>query len=448
MTREWRRNRIAATTIACFFALANLVELTMTARGQESADVSPLYGAHPIRGEVEALRWRVQQLETALAGHQDETVFGSDEPIHTAVYRQQDWQTSHPITLASLADSIVSPECSVDIGGYVKVDLIHDFNAIGSTDGFDPLTIPTDGRPGQNTRLHARQTRLNLGFRPYADDDDLRLFIEGDFFGNESTLRLRHAFIRAGRALAGQTWSTFMDESILARTLDFESPRSVILDRRALFRWTEPLTESLALAAALEDPQPQFDLASAPDGDVERAAPDLVGRVRYEADWGHLQAAGLVRLLRFQQVTGVEDDAAGWGFNFTGRVRPHEFHSVLFQFAFGEGIESYRQGRDAAVDASGRLEVVPVIAWVVGYEVDWTDRLSSSFVYSAARGTNASFQLANAGHATEYVAANIMFEPLPRLSWGVEYLYGTRTDKDRAMGDAHRLQFSVRYDLP
>ena len=50
--------------------------------------------------------------------------------------------------------------------------------------------------------------------------------------------------------------------------------------------------------------------------------------------------------------------------------------------------------------------------------------------------------------AAEYLAANLVFEPLPRLSYGIEYLYGSRTDKDSAQGEAHRLQFSVRYDLP
>ena len=52
----------------------------------------------------------------------------------------------------------------VKLGGYVKVDLIHDFDEIGSTDSFDPRTIPTndESNPGMNTRMHARSTRLNL----------------------------------------------------------------------------------------------------------------------------------------------------------------------------------------------------------------------------------------------------------------------------------------------
>ena len=353
-----------------------------------------------------------------------------------------------PIRLTSLVEQTSAKDFTIDVGGYVKADFIHDFDAIGTTDFFDTLSIPTDGRRGENTRLHARQTRLNLDLRSPGNGDDLRLFVEGDFFGIGDTFRLRHAFVRAGRLLAGQTWSTFMDETILPSTLDFESPRSVILDRRALFRWTQPVSDSTALAVAIEDPQPVIDLDSAPAGNIERPAPDLIARARFEGERGHLQAAGLIRLLRYRQTTGSKDDEAGWGFNFTGRLNPCHSNSLLFQVAFGEGLESYRQAPDAAVDASGNLEVLPVIAWVVGYEVDWTDRIASTFVYSNGRASNAGFQLDDAPRAAEYLAANIIFEPRPRLSWGVEYLYGARTDKNAARGDANRVQVSIRYDLP
>lgn len=215
-----------------------------------------------------------------------------------------------------------------------------------------------------------------------------------------------------------------------------------------MLRWTEPVSDSLDVAFALEDPRPDYDLDSAPAGDIERPAPDLIGRVRYEVPWGHLQSAALVRMLRYRQDTTARDDEVGWGFNFTGRVYPHEDNSVLFQVAFGEAIESYRQAPDAAVDTNGNVEVIPVIAWVVGYEVDWTEYVSSTLVYSAGRGTNTSFQLGDAPKAVEYVAANIRFRPRPRLSWGLEYLYGTRTDLNGSEGEAHRMQFSVRYDLP
>ncbi|MGI9456855.1 MAG: hypothetical protein ACR2NU_09845, partial [Aeoliella sp.] len=266
-------------------------------------------------------------LETSLAALQDGTAQGSVGLSDSSLFREETLSGPSPIRLVGLEGTNGNVNYALDFGGYVKADFIYDFNAIGSTDTFDPLTIPTDGRRGTNTRFHARQTRLNLDFRPHANCDETRLFIEGDFFGDRDSFRLRHAFVRVGRLKAGHTWSTFMDESILPRTLDFESARSVILDRRGLIRWTEPITDSLKVAMALEDPQPRFDVDSAPAGNLERAAPDLIGRMRYERPWGHLQGAGLVRLLRFRRATGAEDDEAGFGFNFTGRLRPHQHHS-------------------------------------------------------------------------------------------------------------------------
>ena len=73
------------------------------------------------------------------------------------------------------------------IGGYVKLDAIHDFDAIGDTDQFDVGTIPTDGRPGENSRLHARETRLNIDTRFLTGEDESRVFIEGDFFNRDET---------------------------------------------------------------------------------------------------------------------------------------------------------------------------------------------------------------------------------------------------------------------
>jgi hypothetical protein len=153
-------------------------------------------------------------------------------------------------------------------------------------------------------------------------------------------------------------------------------------------------------------------------------------------------------MISFRETSGATDEVSGWGFNFTGRLRVRESGSVLFQVALGQGFESYRQAIDGAVDANGVVELNPVLAWVVGYEIDWTDRLSSTFVYSAADGTTASFQPGSTAESVEYLSANLVFQPLPRLSYGIEYLYGSRTDKDSAAGEAHRVQFSVRYDLP
>jgi hypothetical protein len=436
-------------TTGYFLVVALGLQPLALSRGQELRRLPPVEPIPSLDGDIDGMRHRIAQLEASLFRLHNGTPPPLDGPVGSTDLQQPAAAWLQPVNRARFEQALWNGDFSIDIGGYFKADLIQDLNAIGSTDRFDPITIPTDGRPGENTRLHARQTRLNVDFHPDQDYDDLQVFVEGDFFGDGNTVRLRHAYLRVGRLLAGQTWTTFMDESILPATLDFESPRSIVLDRRALLRWTQPVADHLSVAVALEDPHPILDLSVAPaGGDVERPAPDLVSRFRYETALWHLQGAGLVRMIGYRAASGASDEEAGWGFNFTGRFRVRETDSVLFQVALGEGFESYRQAMDGAVDANGMVELNPVLAWVVGYEVDWTDRLSSTFVYSVAEGTTASFQPLSTAEAVEYLAANLVVKPLPRLSYGIEYLYGSRTDKDLARGEAHRLQFSVRYDLP
>ena len=109
------------------------------------------------------------------------------------------------------------------LGGYFKLDLIHDFDPNGSPDSFDPRSIPVDGSKGTNTRIHARETRLSLGIEGPAEGRDLELFLEGDFYGTGNAFRLRHAYAQYGVLLAGQTWTTVMDERNIPPTIDFET---------------------------------------------------------------------------------------------------------------------------------------------------------------------------------------------------------------------------------
>ncbi len=65
------------------------------------------------------------------------------------------------------------------------------------------------------------------------------MFIETDFYGTSSALRLRHAYGTWGGLLAGQTWTTFMDDDNLPRTIDFEAPTAFAQIRQAQARWTQ-----------------------------------------------------------------------------------------------------------------------------------------------------------------------------------------------------------------
>ncbi len=61
---------------------------------------------------------------------------------------------------------------------------------------------------------------------------------------------------------------------------------------------------------------------------------------------------------------------------------------------------------------------------------------------------NTPFQPANDLHKNTYFAINLIWNPLERMFAGIEYLYGTRVDKDRNTGNANRLQMSFGFYLP
>ena len=121
-------------------------------------------------------------------------------------------------------------------GGRIKLDIIRDFDPITSEDSFDPRTIPTDGSEGGNSQLHARETRLFLDIRGPVEGKELKMYIETDFYGSGNVLRLRQAYGSWGGLLAGQTWSTFVDESNFPNTIDFESPMAFPSIRQAQLR--------------------------------------------------------------------------------------------------------------------------------------------------------------------------------------------------------------------
>ncbi|MFM9960592.1 MAG: DcaP family trimeric outer membrane transporter [Planctomycetaceae bacterium] len=353
------------------------------------------------------------------------------------------------VGVGAFPHSILFPgtNVSMKVGGFAKFDFIQDFNSIGSTDDFDTTTIPTSGPQKRNTRLHARQTRLNLDVRHPSELGDVQVFAEGDFFGTGNTFRLRHGFGKLGPVLAGQTWSTFMDEAVMPDLVDFESPTGALLTRRALLRWTQPLPaiEGLEYSLAVEDPSPAFTSTA---GTFENALPDFIGRLRFQRESVHVQLAGFATKASFDPTVGADSEATAWGVSLSGSLKVFESDKIMGQVSYGDGIERFRGFSSYTLDASGSLIAIPALACYVGYEHVWSNNLKSVLAYSRATINNPSGAAPTAGKSTDYFAANILWTPVERVRLGLEYLHGAREDEDASRGDANRLQFAIWYYLP
>lgn len=348
---------------------------------------------------------------------------------------------------------ILGKNVALRIGGYVKADLIKDFNAIDSTDSFDTTKIPTFGPQRENSRFHARQSRLSFDTRWMVGCNVARAFIEGDFFGvgagGSSAFRLRHAFGTLGRLTAGHTWTTFTDPSAVPQTLDFEGAVSNVNRRQGLIRLTQPVMgDLLTFAVAIEDPNVTVIAPEDIEGEARGESPDFVARLRLDLDWGEFQSAMVIRELGFQPLNQSVISETAWGFNFTGSLLYRKRTKSYYQITFGEGIGSYRGSPDIVPTGPNTAAVVPMFGWMLGVKQEWNDYLSSNFTYSKLSTGDIPGQNLDNLSSTTYLAINLIAYPYDRVFAGVEYLHGIREDVSGAQGSANRLQMSFGFYLP
>jgi hypothetical protein len=336
----------------------------------------------------------------------------------------------------------------VKIGGYVKFDLIHDFDPIGSPDYFDVSTIPTDGSKGETTHMHAKETRLFLDFRSPSKVGEIRAYVEGDFYGTSGAFRLRHAFVEInnGKWLAGQWWSNFMDETVIPPTLDFEKPAAYAFARHAMFRWKQPLSTDAYVAIAVEEPNTRAQTPAEP-GKFENPFPDLTARYRITKKWGHVQLSGFAAQLRYRFTDGGSDKVSLFGGNLSGQFNFLKKDKFIYQVVYGPGVGRFRGGLSAGLDADGALTPITDVGATAGLQHFWNDSFSSLIVYNQGSNDTTEGQPLTDVSTINYMAINLVWHFVDNAFVGIEYLRGTREDISQEDGTANRLQFSIKYSF-
>jgi hypothetical protein len=333
------------------------------------------------------------------------------------------------------------------VGGYVKADLIHDFNPIASPDYFDVSKIPTDGSEGQTTHFNLKETRLLLDVRTPTKKGDIRAYIESDFYGSNGSFRIRHAFVDIhDKLLVGQWWSNFMDENIIPNTLDFEKPVAYAFARHGMIRWKQKLSNKSYLALALEEPNANAVAPTQP-GKFYNPLPDFTARYRYTGHWGHVQLSGFVGALQYRYTAGGKDDVTLYGFNLSTQIRAGKRDYFQAQLLAGPGVGRMRSGLSAATDANDQLRALNEFGYTVLFCHFWTPALSSLVMYNTGYVDNSAGQTGDNIRHVQYAAANLIWQFAPNTMAGIEYLWGQRIDKNDASGHANRIQFSVKHSF-
>ena len=139
---------------------------------------------------------------------------------------------------------------------------------------------------------------------------------------------------------------------------------------------------------------------------------------------------------------------------------------MMWQLNFGEGFGGYINDTatlgdlDAVFSPDGTLKALPIFGGYVALEHFWIrdpltyfgakgllKNLRSSLVYGYTSISNFDFQPDDAYAETQRASVNLIWSPMEQIDVGVEYIWGTRKNKDGRSGAANQLQLVVTYNF-
>lgn len=389
------------------------------------------------------------------------------------------------VTSGSVPGSIKIPgsDTSFRVSGQVKADYILDLKAppVGGGGDFAVIsTAPLKGTAAANkkgeSRFHAKESRIILETFTPTSYGQLKTYIEGDFFdentnqtgfnaangatgvenvGNQTSFGIRHAYGELGPFLAGQTWTNFMDITAYGEKVDFTGPAGRTFIRQAQFRYTHTMPNGNLLRVAVENPNGDFNGQT--DATLGDDLPDLTANYRIFGKNWHLQANGMLRQIKFESKPGSgagttlgTDTATGYGFGLTGSYRFQNRDRVTFYTVAGDGIGRYLEGGDGSGASfnttTGRLNPQFGYGGFATYQHWWTSNLRSNLVGGVSRfNTNNLAALAGTNTEIDSAYINLIWSPVKPVDVGIEYIWGRREVKDGREGDVRRIQVGTRY---
>jgi len=384
------------------------------------------------------------------------------------------------------------------ISGFVKALSVKNFDPLVTQDRFIVGSIPISSSDetslASETSLTANQSRVNFDYRQKSDVGNLRAFVEGDFFGDGDTFRLRHAFGQFRDIMAGKTWSAFYDAQAAPEEVDFEGINGHVVLRQTQIRYFPEVGKDLRLMVSLEDPNPQVT-----GGTGVSDLPDLIVSIRrtWFNRW-HAKTALLMRQIGAINNAGADSNGqlctpiqgtpagtpdsngciaianagdsqkeTGWALTASGKVQVPwwgENDNLMFQLNAGKGLGRYLTdlasitslgidgGQDGYVDpVSGKLDPLPVFGGYAAFQHWWHNNVRSTFIVSMINIDNLASQPNVAYHQTRRFSSNIIWSPIPSVDLGAEFLWGRRYNKGpdpidgKSKGSATQIQVEAVY---
>ena len=326
-------------------------------------------------------------------------------------------------------------------------------------DFYIPSLIPTSDGTAQGstfTDFTARSSRLRIHGDREHNGEKLTGLVELDFLttndGNQRVTssfspRLRRAFVDYKGFRIGQEWTTFQNLSSIPESASFLAlSDGMIFNRQAMIRYTNG-----PFQLALENGNATVtDIGGARIEADGNTIPDVIARYNLKGDYGNISFAGMYRQLRLENGP-VDDSTSGFAASVSGRVNVGE-GNIRFGLSGGDGLGRYiglNALRGAAIDPiSLELEAITSVGGHVAFQYPVGEKSRFNVGYSGLFADHPEF-LEGTG-AIEKVQsgfAALMWDVAPKMTVGIEGMYGVNELENGNDGNLSRFTFSTRYNF-
>jgi hypothetical protein len=420
-------------------AATTLSGLTFPAFAADDAEVAAL------RQEVNELKQLVQQLSAKQTAASVPAVTMAAAPIPTeaAPARTKDgW--------AILPDG----KSSAKLYGFIRGDVIHDFKGAPPEKFSDLDKQPLNSsNPVKNkTQFTVNTTRIGVDFKTPTALGDVGGKIEGDFWGSagngkDAAFRFRHAYLTWNNLLIGQTWSPFAAQDLLPETVDFNTLSGGSLRRRPQIRYTYPIDTQNTVMVAAEEAMSDARLPVLTAKFEHKLANDK-GMVNIRA-MAHEKRA----IVDSTNNRNTVDEEAGFGVAVGGliNITPATKISGQYFHVKGDGSYVYGAGSGYSVDtAKHEIYLDELDSAIIGlthkFNPQWRGTVAASWI---GFKDDTDFAKANlsANKDLKQASINLMYNPVPSLTFGGEYTYGERQVFSDDEGKQSRVNLMARYSF-
>ncbi len=412
----------------------------------------------------------IQDLQSRVQALEQQKPAAAPAPAPAAAPAAGTWGAP-VVSVGTRAEDAKTPDADkarVEVYGQVMLDSIYDFKRMDPDWNATlrpskiPVVCPGSAGCGEDGAWIFSARQSSLGLRSFIPTSFglVKTDLSFDLFGSDGSTSIHWLSIWAelGMFGVGQTYSNFMDIDVFPNTIDYWGPSGMVFVRNPQLRITPWSKDGASLAFALEAPNSALDTGKISDISPDFGAgftgwnrlPDLTGSLRYDADWGHVKAAGILRQVGYQNTLTADSKPSGhetgYGLNLTGSLKVAGKDKLVGAFTWGKAIASYMNdgGVDLAPGDGLRAETVQTIGWLAYYNHVWAENWSSAIGYSQHIQDNTAGQTATAFRRGSYGNVNLLYTPWKNVLTGLEFVWGELEQKDGQSATDYRLQFSTK----